>query len=218
MPLTSLNTRTMTEKYSLKDIPGTNGEVSSDSASLLISGEPMSGKQELVYELLGTGINSGESTIIISPTDPAKTVYQELEPHINNPETLNSNNFNIIDCTGNSRTTTDIPGNVQYTESAGDLTGIGIELSKRIERAQQESGNVRVALLSLSPLIMYSDVETVYRFLHVLTSRIQAVDAFGIFVLDSAAHDTQTLNLLTSLFDAEVKMNKDTAKITFSGL
>lgn len=208
----------MTDEYSLNGIPSIPPEATSGSVSILISGESMSGKQNLAYKLLGHGANDGESTVIISPDEPAPIVYNNLREYIDPSTTLTRDNFGIIDCTGNTSDIDDIPGSVEFTESAGDLTGIGIELSKKLERAKQANENVRVAVLSLSPIIMYSDVETTYRFLHVLTSRIQAVGALGIFVLDSSAHDAQTLNLLMSLFDVEIKLPKDGSDAIISGI
>jgi len=62
---------------------------------------------------------------------------------------------------------------------------------------------------SLSTLLMYSDLETVFRFLHVFTGRIQSVDGLGLFCIDSTAHEDQTTNTLTQLFDGIVELSED---------
>lgn len=218
MPSTKHNGKLMTDKYSLEGVPGVDPDSTTGPASILISGDTMTGKQNLAYRLLASGANNEESTVVISPDNPASIVYKNLKETLTSTTDLNRNNFGIIDCTGNNSNVDSIPGSVQFTESAGDLTGIGIELSKKLEQAKEANDNVRVALLSISPLIMYSDVETAYRFLHVLTSRIQAIGALGVFVLDSSAHEPQTLNLLTSLFDIEIKMSDDASDASVSGL
>jgi hypothetical protein len=62
---------------------------------------------------------------------------------------------------------------------------------------------------SLSTLLMYSDLQTVFRFLHVFTGRIQSVDGLGLFCIDSSAHDDQTLNTLKQLFDGLIETSED---------
>jgi len=55
---------------------------------------------------------------------------------------------------------------------------------------------------------MYSDLQTVFRFLHVFTGRIQSADALGVYVIDSTAHDDQTMNTLKQLFDAVIELEE----------
>lgn len=199
----------MTHKYSLSDIPTVDPDTTIGSESILISGDSMSGKENIAYSLLQTGVETGDATVVISPNTRAKRVYEKLQDGISSPEKISPTNLGVIDCTGNSGSTDNIPGDVQFIESTADLTGIGIELSKQLENLSQNNEAIRVALLSISPLIMYTDVETTYRFLHVLTARLQAVDALGVFVLDTSAHEKQTLNLIRSLFDIQISMSAD---------
>ena len=56
---------------------------------------------------------------------------------------------------------------------------------------------------------MYSDLQTVFRFLHVFTGRLQSVDALGLFAIDSTAHDDQTMNTLKQLFDGIVTTHEE---------
>jgi hypothetical protein len=62
---------------------------------------------------------------------------------------------------------------------------------------------------SLSTLLMYSDLQTVFRFLHVFTGRVQSVDGLGLFAIDDSAHDEQTMNTLKQLFDGIVRTRED---------
>jgi hypothetical protein len=95
---------------------------------------------------------------------------------------------------------------VKYTSSPVDMTGIGIKLSETLESFYQGHGvdRTRVMVHSLSTLLMYSDLQTVFRFLHVFTGRIQSVDGLGLFCIDSTAHDDRTMNTLKQLFDGIV--------------
>jgi len=61
------------------------------------------------------------------------------------------------------------------------MTGIGIKLSEYLQEFYETRGVTqnRVLLHSVSTLLMYSDLQTVFRFLHVFTGRIQSADALG---------------------------------------
>jgi hypothetical protein len=56
---------------------------------------------------------------------------------------------------------------------------------------------------------MYSDLQTVFRFLHVFTGRVQSVDGLGLFSIDSTAHDDQAMNTLKQLFDGIIEVPED---------
>jgi hypothetical protein len=45
----------------------------------------------------------------------------------------------------------------------------------------------------------------VFRFVHVVASRIEDADALGVHVVESDAHDEETLNTLRPLFDGVVR-------------
>jgi len=91
------------------------------------------------------------------------------------------------------------------------MTGIGIKLSEFLEEFYERRGlqTNRVLLHSISTLLMYSDLQTVFRFLHVFTGRIQSADALGVYVVDSTAHDKQTMNTLKQLFDGVIEVERD---------
>ena len=68
--------------------------------------------------------------------------------------------------------------------------------------------------------MMYSNVQTVFRFLHVLTSRIKAAKGLGIFVIDSGMHDEKTIVTLKQLCDGiiEIKSENDRNFIRITGI
>jgi predicted regulator of amino acid metabolism with ACT domain len=67
----------------------------------------------------------------------------------------------------------------------------------------------RVLMDSLSTLLMYSDLQTVFRFMHVFTSRIEDADALGVHVIESTAHDAEAMNTMKQLFDGIVEVDDD---------
>ena len=106
-----------------------------------------------------------------------------------------------------SRTPT--PSAVDSLSNPADLTGLGIRISEQLQ-AWTHNGNRTVACYdSLTTALQYVDLQTLYKFLHVLTGRFDTVDATVHFHLDPDAHDEATVNTLKSLFDAVVERDAD---------
>lgn len=103
-----------------------------------------------------------------------------------------------------------VPGlTVHGVSSPGDLTGAGMKLSARLSDWEGADGDVIVAVESLTLLLQYAKLETLYRFLHVLTGRLAAVGARGQFFLDPTTQDAMTVSTLKTLFDAVVERRDD---------
>jgi len=180
--------------------PGTN---------ILVSGPPLSGKRQLAMNALGHGANDGEGAVIITTRDSSDRVLSDFRSLLEEPDKAN---IGIVDCVtkhqGRSASDTEL---VKYASSPLDMTGIGIKFSEFVEEFYTER-NVkknRVLVDSLSTLLMYSDLQTVFRFMHVLTSRIEDADAIGIHVIESTAHDQEAMNTLNQLFDGIVEVERD---------
>lgn len=180
--------------------PGTN---------ILVSGPPLSGKRRLAFDALAHGANDGEGAVIITTRDSADRVVTDFHSLLDNPD---SAHMGVVDCVtqhqGRSATDSEL---IKYTSSPVDMTGIGIKFSEFVEEfyTQRNVKRNRVAIDSLSTLLMYSDLQTVFRFMHVLTSRIEDAEAIGIHVIESTAHDAETMNTLKQLFDGMVTIDED---------
>ncbi|MFB6138252.1 MAG: RAD55 family ATPase [Halobacteriaceae archaeon] len=176
--------------------PGTN---------LLVSGPPMTGKRALAFRVLANGVEREEGAIVVSTKDNATRVRSAFHEHA--PDAT----LGIVDCvTRQQGMAAEDEDLTRYASSPNDLTGIGIELSELLQEFYQDRGHERnrVLLYSLSTLLMYSNLQTVFRFLHVFTGRVQSVDGLGLFVIDATAHDDQTMNTLKQLFDGIVEVQE----------
>jgi len=91
---------------------------------------------------------------------------------------------------------------VEYLSSPGDLTGIGMIISKYLERWHEHGQSMSVCFDSLTTLLQYSESRSVYRFLHLITTRLSGADARSHFHLDPATQDEQTASTITSTFQA----------------
>jgi len=176
--------------------------------NVLIEGPPMSGKRELGFEILAEGARNGEGSIFVTTKDNADTVAGDFAELLDGVEPT----VGVVDCVTKQQGMGSASESelVRYASSPVDLTGIGIELSELLRALYQQRGLTqnRILLHSLSTLLMYSDLQTVFRFMHVFTGRVQSADALGVFVMDSSAHDEQTASTLKQLFDGIVTVRE----------
>jgi KaiC/GvpD/RAD55 family RecA-like ATPase len=179
--------------------PGTN---------VLLSGPPLTGKRRLGLDVLADGTREGDGAIVVSTKDSASRVLDEYAERVD----YDRQPVGVVDCVTRQRggETTDTD-RVKYTSSPVDLTGIGIKLSDFLQEFYEVRGieHNRVLVHSLTTLLIYSDLQTVFRFLHVFTGRLQSAGALGLFTIDETAHDGQTLNTLKQLFDVAVRFADD---------
>ncbi|MFB6301796.1 MAG: RAD55 family ATPase [Haloferacaceae archaeon] len=177
--------------------------------NLLVTGPPMTGKRDLIFEILSQGTEAGEAAIVVSTKDGADRVLDNYREQTD----IEGKPVAVVDCVTRQQGVSEVRDDerIKYTSSPVDMTGIGIKLSEFLELFYQDRGieRTRVALHSLSTLLMYSDLQTVFRFLHVFTGRIQSVDGLGLFAIDATAHDDQTMNTLKQLFDGIVRTSED---------
>ncbi len=193
--------------YDLADVlpdaevdPGTN---------VLITGPPLTGKREIALKILASGARRGDGSIIVTTKDSAEKVLNNFTKTADQSDPVD---IGIVDCVTKQRGigTIDDDPRIKYASSPVDMTGIGIKLSEFLQDFYEVRGRRqnRIMLHSVSTLLMYSNLQTVFRFLHVFTGRVQSANALGIYVIDSTAHDTQTMNTLKQLFDAVIEVQE----------
>jgi len=206
--------------YDLADVlpdaevdPGTN---------VLITGPPLTGKREIALKILASGARRGDGSIIVTTKDSAEKVLNNFTKTVDQSDPVD---VGIVDCVTKQRGigTIDDDPRIKYASSPVDMTGIGIKLSEFLQDFYEVRGRRqnRIMLHSVSTLLMYSNLQTVFRFLHVFTGRVQSANALGIYVIDSTAHDTQTMNTLKQLFDAVIEVQEsdgDEPKIRTAGI
>lgn len=174
--------------------------------SLLVKGASFPGKEYLVDAAVSEGFENGEGTVYVTTNDPADDVLDEYSK---------DGSFGVVDCVTESQSVEDTfgaeEGTVVYADSPSDMTGIGVKVSDLLGefRDERDIERNRVLVDSVSTLLLYSNLETVFRFLHVFTGRIRSIDGLGIFVLDSAMHDEKEYTTLRQLFDGVVEVEED---------
>lgn len=98
---------------------------------------------------------------------------------------------------------------VETVSSPNDLTGLGIRITEFLTDWEDNGNRTVVCFDSLTALLQYVELETAYEFLHIITGRMAALDAFAHFHMDPDAHDEQTVESIATLMDAVVKIDED---------
>lgn len=146
------------------------------------------------------------SAIIVSTREPGERVFGWFSQH--NPD-IPMSHVGIVDCvTKTLGMGTHDTENIKRASSPVDLTGIGVKISQFFEEflMKKSMQRTRLCINSLSTIIMYSNIRTVFRFLHVFTGRVKAANALGIYVVESEMHDPQTIATLKQLFDGIIEI------------
>ncbi len=198
--------------YSLgiKEIDDIIGRIRGGS-NIMMVGPPMSGKDEIINTIIYNGFIENNSAIVVSTREPGERVFEWFEQ---NGLDISDANIGIVDCVtktlGMGAADTE---NIKRASSPVDLTGIGVKISQFFEEflMKRNIPDTRLCINSLSTILMYSNIQTVFRFLHVFTGRVKAANALGVYVVEDEMHDPQTIATLKQLFDGmiEIKTNGD---------
>jgi hypothetical protein len=177
----------------------------STGESVLIAGPAMTGKRRLLFDLVGS--SPDESALLISTKREADGFRSNfLDGRDGDDWAVRS-----VDCVSRHRGIDRVrdSATVKHASSAGDLTGVGIAVSGFMREFYHEDREARLGLHSLSTMLMYADLRRVYQFVHVMTGRIDSSGFAGAFTLDTTARNTESLDVLTQLFDALVEVRDD---------
>ncbi|WP_323674392.1 hypothetical protein [Halorubellus sp. PRR65] len=85
-----------------------------------------------------------------------------------------------------------------------NLQRLGTSISEFCQRWDDTGYDIYVCFDSLSALLEYTSPEVVFQFCHVLTKRLESVDATAHFHLDPERHAEETVATFQSIFDQVV--------------
>ncbi|CCQ36182.1 uncharacterized protein Nmlp_1998 [Natronomonas moolapensis 8.8.11] len=186
------------------------GDVSSfdDGVSLLLTGSSTETTEGLLDVVAPA---ADERVVVITMNTGAKTVVNELERR-----GADRDQIGIIDCTNAETDVESVP--VRHLNSPGDLTGISLEFAKLLgQDGESESVRARVGVASVSTALMYTELRTMFRFLHVFTARIRSGDMLGVFSMDPTMHNEKAHNTIRAVFDCEAEISDGDASVSGTG-
>lgn len=184
-------------------------------SNLLLVGGSADSKNRVGQASIARGLQDGDGVIRVSTrytVDDILDGYSDLS--------YDADKFGVVDSVSQS-VGSDVEESemVKHTSSPSDVTGIGIKISDLVERFQErEVENTRLYMDSISTLLMYSDLQTVFRFLHVLTGRVRSIGGFGLYTMDPDMHDDKEYSTLVQLFDGTVELrDEDGLQVRLTG-
>jgi len=185
--------------YEFDDLPLTPVE---PGTNILVAGPAMGGTRGLFLRMVAP-VPGEEGVILVSTKSNADTLVERL---LEVAPDVDTRAVGVVDAAGQGMGER---GQLRSVSGPSDLTGIGMELTDLYEGfVGQGAQRVRIGIDSISTLLMYTDVQTVFRFMHVTTGRVSSADGLGVYVIDPSSHDDQTTQTLNQLFDARIDVRE----------
>lgn len=185
-----------------------------DGTSVLVSGDATAARGAFL-DAIADGLSAGEAAIVITTNDSPSAVVAALRERT----TVDGDRLAIVDGTGEGEDGIVDGVTVSAVGSTGDLTGLSLAFAKQLQLLEDRgvADRVRVGLDTVSTLLMYAEVQTVFRFLHVFTSRLGSADLLGLFTLTPGMHDQKEVNTVRTLFDTEARVEDGAVALRGSG-
>jgi len=176
--------------------------------TVFVAGPALSSAEDLARALVLAGGDGGDGALFVSTNRAATKLLdgcERLAP------ALDPGRIGVVDCSGQEIEET--RARVETVSNPADLTGIGIKFSALYEALHADGAErVRAGLITVSTLLMYSDLRAVFRFLHTLSGRITTTGGIGVFAIDPETHDEQTVNTLNQLCDGRIDVRETDAE------
>jgi len=176
--------------------------------NILVTGPVLGGVRDLVLRMLVRRRPDEGVLFLAADTSGPET----LRAYESVGGTVDPTRVGVVDCTEEGA---DDPGNnIHSVSSPSDLTGVGIEFSSLYESLHANGARqVRTAVYTLSPFILYASTKPVYRFLHTLTGRIRAADGLGVCAIDPDTVERETFSSLAQAFDARLELRNEDSEV-----
>jgi len=181
-------------------------------SNIMLIGPPMSGKDTILRQIMYHGAVREENAIITVTT--RESGAHILEWFHESRLTLPLSRIGIVDCVTKKHSVDSDNENIKIADGPVDLTGIGVRISQFFEEFSTRKNILKIQLHidSISTILMYSNIETVFKFLHVFTGRIRGNGGLGIYILESHMHEEQKIAILKHLTDYTIEIESENDK------
>jgi KaiC/GvpD/RAD55 family RecA-like ATPase len=169
-------------------------------------------KEALVYHVLREGLRDGDGAILVSTGVRGEECWRWFRENGFGLEPV-QNRVGIVDCASLSdgfpewRTEP-----IRRVSSPMNFAGITRAVDGFLEEFRRQWGvrRCRLAIHSLSTLLLYSDLRAAFRFLHALNSRVRATGGLGLYALQQGMHEGgRAVAAMETLADGIVEVRPD---------
>lgn len=98
---------------------------------------------------------------------------------------------------------------VKSISDPSDLTRLGITIVNTLSDWEDSANQTVLCVHSLTGFLQYVDPQRLFRFFHLLQTRIDRLDGFAHYHMDPSAHSPETVGIFTTLFDMVVRVRED---------
>lgn len=184
-----------------------------DASNVLLLGSPLeAANAEACTDLLTIAEPRHENVLCLSFTQSPDERVRQWRTHVD----ADPGSFVVVhagsttrSAAGRARADQPFEITVETVTDPGDLTGMGIAITRYLDRWIGTERRVVFCFHTLTSLLQYADLTRGYRFLHVLTSHMNRVGAVAHYHLDPSAHEDRVTNTLKTLFDAVIELDAD---------
>jgi KaiC/GvpD/RAD55 family RecA-like ATPase len=192
------------------DAPSLDPEALDPGTNVLVAGPVMTRKRRLMLRLLAAARPAERGTVVATTRTSADRIVREFRTLTGE---VPDDRLSVVDCTGVQALSSRAGSapNRRHVGDPGDLTGIGMGLTEFMRRYYHDVGAARVGIHSLSTILMYTDFRRLFRFLHVVTGRVDSSGFVGVYAVDDAALEARDRDVLLQLFDTVVETREGAA-------
>lgn len=175
-------------------------------SDVLVVGPTLSDKDHVAFDVLAESWEGGPAPFVVTATEPAPQFRTRFEPSV--PAGRHVEEVYVVDCTEAGQPDEEADQGGCSVASPVDLTGVSVCLSKGYD-AHGSPGGRRVLVDNLSTLLIYSDIERVYRFTSTVTGHVSEVGDATVQLLDTDAIAAEDKNRLFQLFPTVVEVRPE---------
>lgn len=175
--------------------------------TVLVTGPTLSGKHEIMLSLLGSEGADERGTVFVTTrrdADSTARALAETDPGVP------ADRLSIVDCVSRQGSFERIRDTEErrYVSDPGDMTGIGISVTEFLRNHHRAGRPAWLGIHSLSTVVMYADVRSAFRFLHVTLGRVRSIGGVALIALDDSALSEPDLSVLSQPFDGRLEVRE----------
>ncbi|WP_135303628.1 helix-turn-helix transcriptional regulator [Haloarcula amylovorans] len=185
-----------------------DGRLADASNVLVLAPLTPAGNSAFLELITATSAPAETNVVAITYTQPPDTWIEDWKSQIGElPGALAFTHANGAEVT-NEIESSSVRDNTSITVSKvnpREPMDIIAPVTESLTRWRNNDRQTVVSVQTLTLLLEYVDFDTAFRYLHILTHRVQD-DAIGFYQMDPDVHDEETINTLKPLFDAVVEV------------
>ena len=171
--------------------------------TLVVGSSDLDRAQTLGTLLLSMGCDPDDGVLFVATDTPGDDLVTQCEAF---ELDLEETDLQLIDGTGDAGGALDADIGVE-TLPEDDLTSMGINFSVVHENlSEQGARRVLAGVHTLSSILEAHDLRKIVRFLNTVSGRIESGGGLMIFVIDSTAHERETLETISQVCDGYIEV------------